>query len=267
MTLFPMTILPMFPLEDWDTSHADPTDWVALFGMLGLVLFVGALLFAIVRALLNRHRYRAMNVLSDADRGELAGQIQQAESRTSGEIAVVVLERSDAHPGALWLAAGSTAVLGTALLAGWLPWGHPLGLLGCQLAMGAFGFLCASTLPGFRRVFISSTRATEMATEQAIQEFYAHDLHRTEAQTGVLIFVSLLEHRVTVLGDKGISDKLDASHWTKVDEAVIEGIRSRSMKDGLSRGIGLCADVLAEHFPGSHDDQNEVPNHVIVRAE
>jgi len=262
-----LVFLPMLTREDWDTSHANPTDWVGLFGMAGLALFVGALLFAIVRAVMNRHHYRALNVLSDADRAELADQIEQAESRTTGEIAVVVLERSDAHPGALWLAASSTAVLGTALLAGWLPWGHPLGLLGCQLAMGAFGFLCASALAGFQRVFISSTRATEMATEQAVQEFYAHDLHRTEAQTGVLIFVSLLEHRVTVLGDQGISDKLDASHWKQVDDAVIEGIRGRSMKDGLSRGIRLCADVLAEHFPGSHDDRNEVPNHVIVRAE
>ena len=106
-----------------------------------------------------------------------------------------------------------------------------------------------------------------MAREQALQEFYAHGLHRTQEATGVLLFVSLLEHRVIVLGDTGIDAKLEAADWEATDTAILEGIRSGSLKDGLVEGIRRSADVLSEHFPRKDGDRDEVPNHVIVRAE
>ena len=165
------------------------------------------------------------------------------------------------------MAGGLMLLLGSALLAAWLPWDRPTLFFVCQLGLGCVGFLAARWVPGFKRSFVSEARADEMAREQALQEFYAHGLHRTEAATGVLLFVSLLERRIIVLGDEGIDAKLDASHWEATDKAVLEGIGSGSLKDGLAAGIRRTADVLAEHFPGEHGDRDEVPNHVIVRAE
>ena len=92
-----------------------------------------------------------------------------------------------------------TLLCGSALLAGWLPWDQPTLFFLSQLGLGAIGFLAARGLPGFKRAFISEARADEMAREQALQEFYAHGLHRTPNATGVLLFVSLLERRVIVL--------------------------------------------------------------------
>ena len=153
------------------------------------------------------------------------------------------------------------------LLTTWLPWDRPALFFLCQLGLGCAGFLAARLVPGFKRAFISEARADEMAGEQALQEFYAHGLHRTQEATGVLLFVSLLERRVIVLGDEGIDAKLDASDWEATDTAVLEGVCSGSLKDGLAAGIQRTADVLAEHFPSTDGDRDEVPNHVIVRAE
>jgi len=233
----------------------------------GAALAAGVFLLLLIRGLAQSGRYRATDVLGTAEREELAAEIATAEERTAGEIVVVVLERSDRHPGAEWMAATLTLLCGSVLLAGWLPWEQPALFFFCQLALGAVGFVAARFIPGFKRAFVTEARADEMAREQALQEFYAHGLHRTQDATGVLLFVSLLERRVIVLGDVGIDEKLDATHWEATDTAVLEGIRSGSLKDGLAAGIRRTADVLAEHFPRKAGDRDEVPNHVIVRAE
>jgi putative membrane protein len=262
-----LSLLSQSAQKDWAAAHELGFDWIGTLGMVGALLFALLFLTILLRALLTAGRYRSADALSEADRNELADEIARAEGGTVGEIVVVVLDRSDRHPGAEWAAGALTLLGGSALLAGWLPWGHPTWFLLAQVALGAAGFLCARALPGFKRAFVSEARATEVANEQALQEFYTHGLHRTQAATGVLLFVSLLERRVVVLGDHGIDAMLDASHWEATDQAVLAGVRSASLKSGLADGIRRAAEVLAEHFPRSEDDRDEVPNHVIVRPE
>lgn len=252
---------------DWAADHPTPFDWAATLGTAGAVLAAGVVLLLLVRGLSQSARYRAREVLGETERAELAARIAEAENRTSGEIVVVVLERSDRHPAAEWMAGGLVLLVGSVLLASWLPWVSPPLFFACQLGLGAAGFLAARLAPGFKRAFVSERRAEETAREQALQEFYTHGLYRTEGATGVLLFVSLLERRVVVLGDAGIDAKLDASHWRATDDAILEGIRTGSLKEGLVEGIRRSADVLAEHFPRQDGDRKEVPNHVVVRAE
>jgi len=152
-------------------------------------------------------------------------------------------------------------------LAAWLPWTVPPLLLLSQLAMGGAGFALSRWLPDFKRIFIREDRATRVAEEQAFQEFYANGLHKTEAATGVLLFVSLLERRVVVLADEGISGKVEADHWVSTDEAILAGIRRNSLRDGLLAGIEQAGRRLAEHFPVGADDRNEIPDRIILRRE
>ena len=224
-------------------------------------------LYLIGRAIVRRDRYRALFVLNEARQEDIHQAVIAAERRTVGEIIPVVLERSDEHPQANWLAALVTVLLGSVLLVLWLPWGSPFALMACQLGLGGLGFLLTSALPGFKRRFVTDARAAAVAAEQAIQEFYGLDLHRTEAQTGVLLFVSLFEHRVIVLGDEGIDAKVTPELWKTVEEAILRGVKEGDLSRGLVEGIGLGAGVLEEHFPWTDGDRNELPDRVIVRAE
>ena len=106
-----------------------------------------------------------------------------------------------------------------------------------------------------------------MAEEQAFQEFYRHGLHRTEAGTGVLLFVSLLERRVIVMGDSGIDAVVRPEDWERTDRIILEGVRSGSLRAGLVKGIESAAQLLEEHFPWTDGDRNEIPDRVIVRRE
>ncbi len=153
------------------------------------------------------------------------------------------------------------------MLAGWLPWERPALLLLSQFGMAGIGFGLARLLPDFKRIFIFEDRATSVAEEQAFQEFYANGLHKTEAATGVLLFVSVLEHRVIILADEGIDSKVDAEFWAGTDDAILDGIRKGSLRDGLVSGIRRAGEKLSEFFPWQEGDRNEIPDRVVVRRE
>jgi len=236
-------------------------------GLVGGAVFAALLLFFVVRAIFRQRRYRVVNSFTEEDGRAVHAAVAAAEKRTVGEILPVVVERSDPHPGADWLAALCFLLVGSGLLAGWLPWDHPVLLLLSQLVMGALGFALARLLPDFKRRFIFEDRASAVAEEQAFQEFYANALHKTEEATGVLLFVSLLEHRVIVLADEGIDALVDADFWAGTDDAILDGIRKGSLREGLVAGIHRVGERLSESFPWQEGDRNEIPDRVIVRRE
>lgn len=249
----------------WDEGALE---WFRTAERLGPWLLLALVLAMLLRALWLQPRFRARGVLGDDDLKQVHDALAAAERRTVGEIVPVVVERSDRHPGACWLSALVATVLGTLLLEGLLlPRHDALLLVAVQVALGGLGYGAATWLPGWKRVFVSERRASEMAEEQAFQEFYLQGLHRTAGRTGVLIFVSLLERRVIVLGDSGITEKVGPELWKQVDEAILAGIGAGSLRDGLIDGIGRSGTVLAEHFPIGNDDWNEIPDRIVVRKE
>lgn len=251
--------------QSWTAAHpVDPWPWL---GVAGGALFALLLCVAVGRALARRGRYRAVDVLGERDVEAVREALRAVERRTTGEIAVVVVERSDPHPAAGWLAALATIAVGSGLAAAWIPWGSPPGVLACQAALGVAGFLLARALPDFARRFVLEDRATAVAEEQAFQEFHRLGLHRTEARTGVLLFVSLFERRVVVLADQGIDAAVDAEAWDATDAAVLDGVAAGDLRGGLIAGLERAGALLEEHFPWREGDRNEVPDRVIVRAE
>jgi putative membrane protein len=254
--------------EGWKVGgHVLRGSWLDLLGDLVLAALLAGYVFLLARALVRRHWYRAEGVLGAEDLAAVHAALAAAERRTVGEILPVVLERSDRHPGAAWLAALTAALIGSATLAPWLPWDRPAVVLATQLALGALGWASARLLPDFLRAFVSEARAEEMAAEQAVQEFHRHALDRTEGRTGVLLFVSLLERRALVLADEGIHARVAPEQWANTNALVLEGLRRGSLREGLVAAIASAGAVLAEHFPVAGGDRNEVPDRVIVRRE
>jgi putative membrane protein len=261
-----MVIAMLLVAEEWSGGD-EPARWLEWLGNAGLVVMVALLAAVLLWAWLERARYRAEGVLGPDDLAALHAELASAERRTVGEVLPVVLERSDPHPGATWLAALVFLVTGSVLLYAFLPFEHPPLLLACQLALLGLGYAIARALPGFQRLFVSEARAAATAEEQAFQEFYRHALHETRERTGILLFVSLLERRAIVLGDTGIHARVGDEQWTRTTESLLAGIRRGSLRDGLTQAIREAAEVLASHFPWTEGDRNEVPDRLIVRRE
>jgi putative membrane protein len=255
-------------LQDWTFgTHELPAGVPAWAAEVALAVVALGYALLLLRGIVRRHRYRATQVLGAAELARVRAALAAAERRTVGEILPVVLERSDRHPGAAWLAALATALSGSVALVPWLPWHNPPLLLLAQVALGALGYAAARLLPDFQRFFLSEARASEMAAEQALQEFHNHGLQHTAARTGVLLFVSLLEHRAIILADEGIHARVAPETWNATNALLLAGLRRGSLCDGLCDAITSAGELLATHFPVASGDRNEIPDRIVVRRE
>ena len=96
-----------------------------------------------------------------------------------------------------------------------------------------------------------------------MHQFLAHGLHVTRDRTGVLIFAALDDHQVEVIADEGIYSRVDPEVWAEAVLALTTDLRARRPVEGFQRAIALAGGVLAEHFPPSTTNRNEVPDRLV----
>ena len=245
----------------WERS---PLETWRVIGGSAIVLLA---LVWVVRALLDFARYRALAVLGASERERVRVAIAAAEKKTSGELVVVVLERSDAHVLARVTSGACFGLVFGMLAALVFSSAPPLFIVGLLAGGSAIGFALAHFLPALARGFTSEAQATHAAQEQALVEFQTQGLHETVERTGVLVFVSLYERRAIVLGDKGIHEKVGDAHWAGARDLLLDSAAHGRLCDGIVSAVEECGRVLAEHFPPRADDVNELPDRLVVRRE
>lgn len=137
------------------------------------------------------------------------------------------------------------------------------------LAMAAFGvaWLASKWLAQFdvihRLVFPVSDLALE-AENRARSEFNATDLRSTTGRTGVLLFVSMLEHRAVILADEAIAKKIDQSVWNETLWRLLGAIRNGQMGQGYVDAVNSIAKCLEPHFPPLTSDVNELSDRLRI---
>lgn len=204
-------------------------------------------------------------LLTGEDKQAIAGAIQRAELTTSGEIVFAVADASGHyHHATLQGALVGTIIATVVYLA--LPAFHTIGLvLWTEIIAFAFFYAVIPHLP-MRRWFVPRREMDDCVHEAAFREFYTGGLYKTREANGILIYLSCLERRVVVLGDKGIHEKMGDQHWNDVRDKIIHGIEQGRAREGICAAVESCGKALAEHFPRRPDDTNELPDEVIDRT-
>ena len=121
-----------------------------------------------------------------------------------------------------------------------------------------------SRFPTLLRLFLRRDRMEAEVERAAFTHFFTEGLHTTREATGVLIFLSVLERRVWILGDRGINARIQPKSWQEFVDRLTAGIRDNHRCDALCRVIGEIGEVLADRFPPRSDDRNELEDLVIV---
>lgn len=203
-----------------------------------------------------------MAFLTDSEKHRIAEAIKQAESRTSGEIVTVIAGASDGYAYIPMLWASCLALI--------LPF--PFLLLDLPLAYSHIYLLQLAVFIVLTLLFrwaplkmrlIPKTVKRRRAARLAREQFLAQGVHRTEARSGVLLFISVAEHYVEVLADSGINDKVDQDTWNGLIADFSAKVKQGQVAEGFIGAIGVCGKVLTEHFPRDPLDQDELPNHLI----
>ena len=205
--------------------------------------------------------------LTTEDHERIASAIRVAESATSGEIFCVVARTSDPYffPAALFvttgiLVAGMLAAFGAHL------WWIELRVVDFVLAQAlavVLAWLLLWFVPSIRLMFVPLGLRYRRAHDNALKQFLSRNVHRTEARTGVLVFVSLAERYAEIVADSGIDAKVDRDQWNGVVAALVARARSGDLVEGFIEAAGAVGAMLALHFPRGAHDVNELDDNLI----
>ncbi len=222
-----------------------------------------------------------MAYMDDDGRQLVSAAVTEAESATSGEIVTVLAEASDGYTDValLWAAGAAFTVMSVfaavprPFLDGWDAmfggWGHQWSsgeLASMVIALGLVAFLIAVLLQQWLPIkwaLIPGPVRTIRVHNQAVRQFKVGAERRTTGRTGVLIYLSMREHRAEIVADESIAAKVPAEVWGEAMGDMLVHIRKGRIAEGLSAGIRDVGYVLAEHFPRSEDDVNELPDRLI----
>jgi uncharacterized membrane protein len=98
----------------------------------------------------------------------------------------------------------------------------------------------------------------------------AHDLFAglrvwdTAHNSGVLIYVQLVDRRIEIVADRGISAQVQQHEWEAICRRMEAAFRERRYEAGALAAIGEITTLLARHFPPHGGKTNELPDRPVV---
>jgi putative membrane protein len=203
-----------------------------------------------------------MAFLSDEDRQKIASAITEAERATSGELVAVVAQAADGYRYAPLLWPALAALLLPAFLLTIEPATSAWTVYLAQAASFVVLALLAH-LPPVHMALVPASIKRRRASRLAREQFFEQGLHRTQARTGVLIFVSAAEHYVEIIADEGINALVPPGTWDKAVAEFVARVRAGRIAEGFLAMIEAVGMRLAEHFPRHASDRDELPNRLI----
>jgi putative membrane protein len=207
---------------------------------------------------------KADNFFSQQEKEEIRRAIKSVETRTSGEVAVILVDRSDPYPEGEFLGGILIGGLLAFMTALWFFHGQIWFLIPLHFLFFLPLYLLFQKIPVLKTPFLGARRKEAAVRRRALQAFYEKGLYKTHRHTGVLFFLSLLERKVWVLADKGIYEKIKQETLNQFAGQVSAGVRDRLAGQALVQAIQGAGNLLAEHFPITPGDIDELPNEVMT---
>ena len=226
-------------------------------------------------------RLRKVSHVSEADHQLVTAAVSAAESHTSGEIVTIVTDLSDHYEDVAMFWAGVAAFLALSavalfpsfyldlfnrLLGGWeheYSAGEYVALIALFAGLKWLGsWLILQYIP-LRLWFTPSFVSTNRVRARAVALFKVGAEARTRGRTGILIYLSMREHRAELIADEAIVAKVAPEVWGDAMLALIDNVRAGRPGEGMAEAVRQVGIVLAEHFPQGSDNPNELPDRLI----
>lgn len=191
------------------------------------------------------------------------------EKSTGSELVIHIAKKSDSYFEACWISAailGTTSIIISIFLLYFDLFPIEIGsieiLIGCFIFL-IIGFLLPLSIPTIRLIFINNVTEQRRVDTNARDVFLHEEVFKTNSRTAVLIYISLLEHKVDVIGDTAIYSKTNDSDWDKIVETITKEIRKNTLFHGIVKAIDASKKLLIEKgFSGNGNQENELPNHL-----
>lgn len=216
--------------------------------------------------------------ISVADENAIKEKVAEVERQTSGEIALAIIKASDNYAALEFFYAIFAVFVASVVFIffskpintflssfTWLP----------SLARLVSAFLIFQMLilllvilflniSSFERIFIPKKLRLKNTKKRAYLHFLSSGLYKTKEQSGVLIFVSVLERTVFVFADSGISAKVEQAEWNKICKGLINSIKEKNAGKGFLTAVEECGQILTKNFPAKANNPNELADGLVI---
>ena len=199
------------------------------------------------------------NSFDQAACDSLAACVKEIEQDTDAELVIVVRARSSNYRHADYLFGAACAFVGLLFLL-FLPFNfHQYWVPIDVLLLFALGTLLAARSSTLRRLLTTEKHRREAARTGAAAMFYEAGIANTNAEMGILIYLSLLERRLELIADRGVLKAVPALNWNQTLSALHEVGRNPSLQK-LSQELRNMGQLLHQHLPATGENPNELPD-------
>lgn len=99
---------------------------------------------------------------------------------------------------------------------------------------------------------------------RALEVFSQLRVWDTEENSGVLIYVQLIDRDIEIIADRGINHCVAQAEWRAICSRMQTAFREDRFEAGALAGIGEVTALLAHHFPARESNPNELADKPVV---
>lgn len=221
---------------------------------------------------------RASTLFCADQRQKIQETVAQAETNTSCEIVPVVASASGRYDRAedvlgLWLATIAAIMVWTLYprtteeTGDWAGTSFDSGLVALVASIVVaflIGAVLGSQIGWLRRLFTPSDQMTDEVAARARQAFFDRRVHHTSGATGLLIYVSLFEHRAAILADQEVLEKLGQAKLDELCNQLTDGLHQGHPTEAICAVIEAAGQQLAGVLPRAEGATNELPDALVL---
>lgn len=195
----------------------------------------------------------------EAARAALTDCVKKIESTTDAELVLVVRARSGSYRQADYLFGALLAFAGLLFLL-FSPFNFHQYWVAIDVALlFVIGFVITSRSNSLRRLLTTNKFRSAAVRTGAAAMFYEAGIANTNAEMGVLIYLSVLERRLELIADRGILKGVNALEWNQQMFELHQAGRKADAEE-LQKGLENLGTLLSKHLPATGENPNELPD-------
>jgi uncharacterized membrane protein len=107
---------------------------------------------------------------------------------------------------------------------------------------------------------------THITRERALALFGKLRVWDTAQNNGVLIYLLLAEHRIEIVADRGLNERVDPGTWSRLVAGMSAAFKAGDYETGLTQAVQQVTALLQQHFAlqTGEKNPNELPDKPVL---
>lgn len=187
----------------------------------------------------------------------IAEAVRELERCSCAEVVVEIRARSGSYAHADARFASLLALVALLVLL-FSPWPFQPAWVAIDVAAAWFAGIFAARRSDAARRLMTSAREREMQVRLvAASVFHDRGVAHTSEETGVLVYLSMMEGRLELLADRGVLESVPVLEWNRI---AAEARQRHATPETLAHVVRAITPLLARHMPVREGDVDELCN-------